>query len=1191
MLSGISEGEQWSVHQFKGGVMDDYIRQHVGCTAMVRIGLAACWFVSACYAQPDRIHSPINAGDTVALSGHLSPRLQVAVDRGSVPADLWIGHITLVLNRTPAQQAALDALLEQQRSPSSPQYRRWLGPEEFANQFGVSSNDIAKITQWIESQGLTIERVARSRSSITFGGAAARISQAFGTPLHYVDVASEQRFVNTTEPRLPTAVREIALAVLGLSNFRAKPTAQSSPVFPILPTASCPEAGRIDPTGLSNIYDIKQPAVTGASPGIAVIGRADPNTTTLLQDVQNFGAQYSISAAAPQLVQANSAPASTNDADLREADLDLEWINAVAPKSQLYYVYADDPFDAARYAIENPIGKPEVAILSMAYGTCELDAAAADPLALRALAQQANAEGITWVAASGNAGPAACDVPGVSPVAANGPAVMLPASIPEVTAIGGTEFAEASAGGVGNNGCFWNTGLLGSIGSAKQYITEQAWNDWPYTNVLWAGGGGASKIYTKPAWQTGLTADSFRDVPDLAFAASPLHDPFVIFHNGQLDVGGGTGAAASIFAGILALLNPSPTGLGNINPELYGLAQANPAVFHDIVMGNNIVPCSGTGCPTAKTLGVSAVAGYDEATGLGSLDVGAFISAWIAANAASTNAASPRATSVILTTDIGTSFTTADSVTLTASVIPPPSSAKVPTGAVNFIAWPPPNAQALCSPASSAQPAGSPIFLGSAPLSTPDGVTADAHLVVTSGQLPFGADTIEAIYTGDASFTGFYSNQICVTVGDAGHSAVVLNIASPTVTYGGVWTAQITLQNDGAVNTILTGFSVGTPTATSTSTQNLSSSIQQIFGSNMISAGKPISGVYRSTGVTITAPELVTFSFAGMDPDTLRPWSAQQTVVFNGPQPIPVTILNGASLGTVTAPVSAPLNGPNAPPDVQNESQNIYAPGMIAVLSAPAGTLTPFSATAGIPWPSTLVSPDGKTAISATVGTSPTTTYNAPIFAVCQANSFPSSCSSNSSDQIYLQIPYELNGFSATATSFPAVLTLNIGGAQTYYSLETQPAAPGIFTTGGIWNASSATQLPVSQNSQQNPAPAGSTVLVYFTGAGAFNTSIATLADGAAATSAVSPLSKIAVSVNGSNVALPANPNLALTPGLVGVAQLAFTLPNNLGTGVYDLYILLSGVTGTGSTAVTLQPVSSNHVQIYVTACSGSCSN
>lgn len=1173
--------------------MDNAIRRHLGCTGIVRAGLAACWFVSACYAQPERIHSQINAGDTIALSGHLSPRLRVAVDRGSVPADLWIGHITLVLNRTPTQQAVLDALLEQQLLPSSPQYHHWLGPEEFANQFGVSSEDIAKITQWLESQGLTIERVAGSRSSITFGGAAARITQAFEAPLHYVDIAGVRHYANTAEPRLPTAVHEVALAILGLSDFRAKPAAQSSPVFPILPTPSCPEAGLIEPTGLSNIYDIKQPSTTvsGASPGVAVIGRADPNKTSLLQDVQTFGAQYGISATA-QPVQVDSSPASTDDADLRESDLDLEWVIAVAPKSQLYYVYADDPFDAARYAIENPIGMSKIAVLSMSYGTCELDAAAGDPLALRALAQQANAEGITWVAASGNAGPAACDVPGVSPVAANGPAVMLPASIPEVTAIGGTEFAEASTGGTGNDGCFWNTGLAGGVGSATQYITEQAWNDWAYTNVLWAGGGGASKIYTKPAWQTGLTGDPFRDLPDLAFAASPLHDPFVIFHNGQLDVGGGTGTATAIFAGILALLNQSSgsTGLGNINPELYGLAQTNPAVFHDTVLGNNVIPCSGTNCPTAKTLGVAAVAGYDEATGLGSLDVGAFISAWTAANAASTNVASPRATSVVLTTDIGTSFTTADSVTLTSTVTPKQSSAKIPTGAVTFIAWPTSNAQASCS-VSSTQPAGSPIFLGSAVLASPDGVTADAHLVITSGQLPFGADTVEAIYTGDASFSGYYSNAICVTVGAAGHSAVVPNIAPPIPTYGGVWTAEVTLQNNGGANTILTGFSVGTPTATSTSIQNFNNSIQQIFGSNAIPSGRSLSGVYQSNGVTITAPELVTFSFTGMDPDTLRPWSAQQTVVFNGPKAIPVTILNGASLTTVTAPVSAPLNGPNAPPDVQNESQNIYSPGMIAVLSAAAGTLAPFNATAGIPWPTTLVSPDRKTAVSATVSTSPTTTYNAPIFAVCQANSFPNSCSANSNDQIYLQIPYELNGFSATAPDFPAVLTLNISGVPTYYSLEMQPAAPGIFTTGGIWNASTATQLPVSQNSQQNPARAGSTVLVYFTGAGAFNTSTSTLADGAAATSAISPLSKIAVSVNGNNVALPANPNVALTPGLVGVAQLAFTLPDILGTGAYDLYILLSGVTGTGATAVTLQPVSSNHVQIYVTACSGSCSN
>ena len=83
-------------------------------------------------------------------------------------------------------------------------------------------------------------------------------------------------------------------------------------------------------------------------------------------------------------------------------------------------------------------------------------------------------------------------------------------------------------------------------------------------------------------------------------------------------------------AGIVALLNhyqvskgfQSQPGLGNINPQLYRLAQSAPSAFHDTISGSNVVPCS-QGSPDCLTgsFGYQAAAGYDMATGLGSVDV------------------------------------------------------------------------------------------------------------------------------------------------------------------------------------------------------------------------------------------------------------------------------------------------------------------------------------------------------------------------------------------------------------------------------------------------------------------------------------------------------------------------------------------------------------------------------------------
>ena len=156
-----------------------------------------------------------------------------------------------------------------------------------------------------------------------------------------------------------------------------------------------------------------------------------------------------------------------------------------------------------------------------------------------------------------------------------------------------------------------------------------------------SGGGGASVIFSKPSWQTGAgdPGDNARDVPDISFAASPQHDGYLVYTSGATQVYGGTSAPAPSFAGMVALLNHYLTsngslataGLGNINPQLYALAQTAPGAFHDVTTGNNIVtvPCGtrSRGCTTAA-VGFNAGAGYDQVTGLGSLDFSQLIAAW-----------------------------------------------------------------------------------------------------------------------------------------------------------------------------------------------------------------------------------------------------------------------------------------------------------------------------------------------------------------------------------------------------------------------------------------------------------------------------------------------------------------------------------------------------------------------------------
>ena len=304
-----------------------------------------------------------------------------------------------------------------------------------------------------------------------------------------------------------------------------------------------------------------------------------------------------------------------------EAILDLEAVSAVARNATIIYTYSPNPYDALTYAVDQNLAP--VITASFAASACNSGVTALRS-SYRSIAQQANAQGITWLNGSGDSGAAGCDVD-TSAVATHGLSTTFPAEIPEVTAVGGTEFNE-------QNGSYWSAANNANGASALSYIPEMAWNDAAVSGGLWSGGGGASAFFAKPSWQTGpgVPNDGARDVPDMALNASKLHDSFYHVVSGSWYGGGGTSFSSPAFAGMTVLLNQylvahraqGTPGVGNLNQMLYGLAQTAPSAFHDITAGNNKMPCQiGTPNCTAGSMGYNAGPGYDLATGLGSVDV------------------------------------------------------------------------------------------------------------------------------------------------------------------------------------------------------------------------------------------------------------------------------------------------------------------------------------------------------------------------------------------------------------------------------------------------------------------------------------------------------------------------------------------------------------------------------------------
>src|ERR1700728_4765532 len=119
------------------------------------VSLCAVFTLTA-QAQQDRITGRISNSSTVVLRGHVPGRALRAVNQGPVAAWFILPSVTMHLAPSASQEAALRQLLASQQDPSSANYHKWLTPEQYANQFGVSTNDMGRLTAWLQSHGLPV---------------------------------------------------------------------------------------------------------------------------------------------------------------------------------------------------------------------------------------------------------------------------------------------------------------------------------------------------------------------------------------------------------------------------------------------------------------------------------------------------------------------------------------------------------------------------------------------------------------------------------------------------------------------------------------------------------------------------------------------------------------------------------------------------------------------------------------------------------------------------------------------------------------------------------------------------------------------------------------------------------------------------------------------------------------------------
>jgi subtilase family serine protease len=579
-----------------------------------------------------RIRGRIDGRSLSVVRGHRHPFARAEFDEGPVDSAMQLSRVTMAFKRTDAQQAGLNTLLEQQQDPSSPNYHVWLTPPEFGDRFGLDPADLDTIVSWLQSQGFTVDEPPPSRSWITFSGTADQVDAALHTEIHAYLVNGVRHYAPAKEPAVPAALANVVSGFRALHDFRMRPRVKARQAdF----TSSITGNHFLAPDDIATIYDFKNlynSGLNGTGQSIAVMGQTD----ILLSDIATFRQNANLSPNPPTVILVpGSGDPGISSGDLPEADLDLEWSGAMAPNARIIYVNSGNgAFDSLQYTIGHNLAP----VVSISYGDCEPNFTAADINLLAALGQQANAQGMTIVAPSGDAGATDCD--GDFPnrqIAQLGLSVDLPASLPYATAVGATTLFDV-------NGNYWSSTNNSNSGSALSYIPEVPWDD---TLVFAAAGlagtgGGRSAQFSKPTWQVGpgVANDGTRDIPDVSLSGSD-YDPYLICSGGScvngfraadssLFVVSGTSVTAPIFAAMVALINQRLNiPQGNVNPGLYKLG-STPGAFHDITSGGNWMPCrAGTpDCTHGGLLGYSAGRGYDLVTGIGSIDASRIVTGW-----------------------------------------------------------------------------------------------------------------------------------------------------------------------------------------------------------------------------------------------------------------------------------------------------------------------------------------------------------------------------------------------------------------------------------------------------------------------------------------------------------------------------------------------------------------------------------
>lgn len=625
---------------------------HSSLLTLLRVAISGTVCVSSAQAANDWVPTRTTAFlvptvSTGAPRGTVNPLMASAVAKSSYTMKLK-GTPKLTNTRVTALEISqpirvtvalkthntsqLDELVRSVIQPGSANYQKYITPVEFKRQFAPTDAEVGAVVAHLKSSGFSNIQVSPGNRAVTALGNANTVQTAFRTSLKRFTYDGRPVYANDSDVSVPASLGTVVDAVLGLQNA-ARPKRLS---YRVAADAVTKDSTSSDAAGSQIVHDVtdfakiygasRLPAATGTTVGIITWG-------DLRQTIADLKTFTTLSGLPPvdTLVVPGGAGILADDGNPSEWNLDSQTIVATSGgvKQLIFYSAingdANDSeltegtlVEAMFKAITDNVAK----IINVSLSIDETAENAAGVQAVTdELFKQAAVQGQIFSVASGDSGVyQAFDSPQGTPgtigtfdgvtvtptVDLTQLSVAWPANSPYVVTVGGTTLSTIdSTKWAGET--VWNDGLFFADSNAQGQPANN------FVRLL-ATGGGVSQFEPAPAWQTLALgrAVTKRVLPDISFSAS-LKSGARIIVNGKPEVHAGTSLASPIFVGGFARIETAQgNSIGLPTPWIYRNLAHHHSTFHDVTSGNN----------GFRGSGFTASAGWDNATGFGSLDFG-----------------------------------------------------------------------------------------------------------------------------------------------------------------------------------------------------------------------------------------------------------------------------------------------------------------------------------------------------------------------------------------------------------------------------------------------------------------------------------------------------------------------------------------------------------------------------------------